>query len=307
MKTSNPTTKPVHTQVSRFTSINLGGDDISTHLYCIGHGSMLSGGNTSFFLTSGNHSLLVDCGFAVPASLASFGVPLQSVSNIYLTHAHGDHINGLSPVLVANRYQSSRPKTAVPNLLSTAHFARNLWNHSLAFDLSTHDHTEVQVEAEGQKAEEKLSARWYSVSEPVEAGTFAGRDIYTYQVPGFTVEAFRTVHTPATAHTVNESAWSTGVLINERIWISGDTRFDRELLEAYAPRATVMIHDASLWDQDPVHASLSQLGTLPLSMRGKIWLTHLPRGSDTSEFNMSLKSRGFRGAALSGTKFVVPN
>jgi ribonuclease BN (tRNA processing enzyme) len=268
---------------------------------------MLSGGNTSFFLTSGGNSLLVDCGFSIPSSLTSFGIPWQSISNVFLTHAHADHVNGLSPVLAANRYQLNRPRTSKPNLLSTAVFARNFWNRSLTLDLSSHDHAEVQTEAEGQDPASRPSSVWYTVTEPAEVDTFAGRDVYSFKVPGFTVEAFRTMHTPAAATSAMESAWSTGLLINNRIWISGDTRFDSELLAAYAPHATVMIHDATQWDLDPVHAPLGKLATLPISTKGKMWLTHLATGSDTEEFNTLVKSKGFRGLALSGTKFTVAN
>lgn len=306
MKT-HPTMKITRTKVSLFSSVTTVEESDTTSVYCIGHGAMLSKGNTSFFITSGSNSLLVDCGFNVPNSLTSFGIPLASISNVFLTHAHADHVNGFSPVLVANRYQSKRPKTSKPNLLSTAQFAKNLWNHSLALDLSSHDHKEVQTEIEGQDPASKPSGNWYSVTEPAEVDTFAGRDVYTFQVPGFTVEAFRTMHTPATATSAMESAWSTGLLINNRIWISGDTRFDPDLLAAYAPHAAVMIHDASQWDHEPVHAPVSKLATLPLSVKGKMWLTHLAAGSDTEEFSASVRSKGFRGLALSGTKFTVAN
>ncbi len=57
-------------------------------------------GNSAFLVDYKDHRILIDCGGTVPYVLRDeMGIPLQSITDIIVTHAHGDHISGLEQLL----------------------------------------------------------------------------------------------------------------------------------------------------------------------------------------------------------------
>ena len=81
------------------------------------------------------------------------------------------------------------------------------------------------------------------------------------------------MHVPPTAKTVEECASSFGVLIDDCVWYSGDTMFNIELIQKYANRSKILFHDTSI-SENPVHASLDQLKTLPTEIKNRMYLVH---------------------------------
>lgn len=299
-------TQPSPVKITRFNSVPLQNDGSLLEVYVVGHGAALSQTNTSFIAIVGGVSLLIDCGYHVPASLARFGINPAWISDFFITHAHSDHVGGIAYPLVSNRYTRSPLSNTKSTLWAPRTWAEALWNDTLSGDLSSHDSSQVLKDEGGEDLKALPSNRWYDILLPKEATTFAGREIYRFEKGGLKLEAFRTMHTPAKASSWQESAWSTGVLINDSIWISGDTRFDKALIESYAPRSKVMIHDVSRYSQDPVHASFDSLNNLRVdSGKSKMFLSHLQNGFDDTETEKMAKTKGFWGLALTGTKFSV--
>lgn len=70
------------------------------------------------------------------------------------------------------------------------------------------------------------------------------------------------------------------------VFISCDTRFDRELIDLYAERSSIMFHDCQFF-KGGVHASLEELKTLPPKIKEKMYLMHYGDNweiQDISEF-----------------------
>src|SRR3954451_2968010 len=65
-------------------------------------------GNTSALLTAESR-LLLDCGYAVPASLWAHDGDPDFLGGIYISHAHGDHYFGWPPV-IGRMWESGRTK-----------------------------------------------------------------------------------------------------------------------------------------------------------------------------------------------------
>lgn len=59
--------------------------------------------NTSFFLETQKHSLLIDCGASTLIRLKQERIDVLDISTIIITHFHGDHYGGL-PFFVIARY-----------------------------------------------------------------------------------------------------------------------------------------------------------------------------------------------------------
>jgi ribonuclease BN (tRNA processing enzyme) len=65
-------------------------------------------GNTSALL-SADSRLLLDCGYAVPASLWAYDGNADLLDGLYISHAHGDHFFGFPP-LIGRLWDSGRTK-----------------------------------------------------------------------------------------------------------------------------------------------------------------------------------------------------
>lgn len=75
-------------------------------------------GHTSFYVENGTpRKLLVDCGATVPLKLLELG-KLERITDIAITHPHGDHIGGLELVgfyhfFALNKRGKSKPRLYV--------------------------------------------------------------------------------------------------------------------------------------------------------------------------------------------------
>ena len=78
---------------------------------------------------------------------------------------------------------------------------------------------------------------------------------------------------------------------------SGDTKFDRSLLDIYANNVDYIFHDCSLVN-NPVHACLDELKTLPIEWKKKIFLMHY--GDDFAKYDAS----DFCGWTKEGVRYI---
>ena len=69
-----------------------------------------------------------------------------------------------------------------------------------------------------------------------------GRKFWAYKHGPIELVIMRTRHFPDTAISVDESQWCSGVFINRKVWISGDTMFDADYPIRFAKLAEVMFH-----------------------------------------------------------------
>lgn len=60
----------------------------------------------------GGQRLLFDCGRAATLRIAQLGIPLASVSDVFLTHLHSDHLNGLSDLWLTGWIPGGGGRTA---------------------------------------------------------------------------------------------------------------------------------------------------------------------------------------------------
>ncbi|MBI5284474.1 MAG: MBL fold metallo-hydrolase [Chloroflexi bacterium] len=75
-------------------------------LILLGTGSPLPSGNrcgAGNLITSGDSTILIDCGWGAARRLIASGVPLAKINTIFFTHMHSDHITDL-PDLIMMRW-----------------------------------------------------------------------------------------------------------------------------------------------------------------------------------------------------------
>jgi len=246
---------------------------------------------SNILIIQGDHHVLVDIGTQGSLALADMGLDVTEVNCYLPTHSHADHIGGLEEVGLTHRYLA---KSSKPEMIILSDYEKELWSKSLAGGM------EYCESKQGRPLE---LADFFVVRRPspVKAG---GGLVWNYQHGPIEISIMRTRHFPDTAISIEESQWCSGVFINQRAWISGDTMFDAKYPTGYAKTAELMFHDCQLF-QGGVHASYNELMTLPETVRAKMFLYHYgddweqPESwaKDADGFTGNPAQDGFRGWA----------
>jgi hypothetical protein len=133
-----------------------------------------------------------------------------------------------------------------------------------------------------------------------------GRDAYHYRHGSIDLKLIRTMHIPENAGSWKDSFWSTALLIDDRIFFTGDTRFDPKLIEsvesACAPE--LIIHDCQFFIGG-VHAGFDEIKNLPEEIRKKTLLVHY--GDNWRKFGSEVKKAGFAGLARQWVHYDFPS
>lgn len=85
-------------------------------------------GNSAFLVEYADRRILIDCGTTTPYVLRDeMDIPLQSITDILLTHNHADHMGGLEQVLLACRWLGQcRPTIwCAPHVRGLLHYQLN--------------------------------------------------------------------------------------------------------------------------------------------------------------------------------------
>lgn len=219
---------------------------------------------TNFLIIKGDTHVLVDFGMTGPAALRELGVGAENIQNVLPTHSHADHIGGLEFLSLVNRYNSIPSGKPKLSMVITEEYKSVLWDYSLRGGL---EYNEVNVDGERLQFSDFYNTH---MAQPV---TSAKRSTFQVNVGDISLELFHTNHIPGNVGKVEDAFITYGVFVDNRVFLSGDTKFDTELVQTYADRSEIMFHDASLIP-NPVHASTAELLTLPEEIRSKMLLMH---------------------------------
>ena len=220
---------------------------------------------TNFFIIKGDTHILVDFGMTGPAALKGTGLKPTDIETVLPTHSHADHVGGIECLGLMNRYVGQKfLKKPKLKMIITEEYQRILWDRTLRGGLEDNENPEGR----GQKLG---FVDFFDVIRP-KWKTHQPRETFEVDHGSIHLELFRTMHIPEQSVNWEESFISYGVFIDERIFISGDTRFDPELIDLYKD-AEVMFHDVQFFP-GAVHAPLEDLRTLPKEIKEKMYLIH---------------------------------
>ena len=224
---------------------------------------------SNILVIQGDHHVLIDCGTQGPLALNDVGLSVRDVNCYLPTHSHADHIGGFEEIMLLNRY--GQPSIQ-PKLMILRDYQDLLWSKSLSGGA---EYCEV---AQGRSLQ---ITDFFDILRP-NPMEIHGEKCWTIQYGPIELIITRTRHFPDSAVNVDESQWCSGVFINKKVWISGDTMFDREYPERFSEEAEVMFHDCQLF-QGGVHASYQELMSLPREVRKKMYLYHFGDNWDAPE------------------------
>jgi ribonuclease Z len=183
----------------------------------------------STLIEAGGVRLLFDCGRGATLRLAQVGVPIGSISRLFLTHLHSDHVIQIPDLLLTGWVGGGR---RIPLEVWGPEGTREMMDHiqqAFAFDIHMRRDVDEKVPGDGIKV----------VSHDIKQGI-------VFDEQGVKVTAFLVDHgpvTPAFGYRVDYRGHS--------VVLSGDTRVSENLIQ-FAKGVDVLVHEVV--DADAVRA-----------------------------------------------------
>lgn len=258
-------------------------------LFFIGTGSAFSKKffQTNLLIIKGQDHVLVDCGSLFPfAFQEAYNTNISEVENLILTHPHADHIGGVEELILNGRYV----KKSKINIVITDEFKEKLWDESLRGGVQyseggkmTFDDYFVQIKPES------------IATEPV--------ILYEANIGSINLKLFRTYHITTHENSFEESQYSVGLIIDNRVVFTGDSQFHPEQLQWILDNYDIecIFHDCDVSGYaEGVHASYNQLKTLAPEIKKKMYLCHY----NSAACKINSKADGFAGFARRGKYYT---
>jgi ribonuclease BN (tRNA processing enzyme) len=226
---------------------------------------------TNPVIIKGNDHVLIDCGTRCPFALWTYGGSITKIKNVVVTHSHADHVGGLEELALMGRYFVKEK----PNMIITEEYEKFLWEYSLKG---------------GCGFNERHDGKYLEFDDLFKAVRPKGlcdrpREIYEAQCGSINMKLFRTKHYPDSSRSWFDSCLSYGVVFDDKVVYTADTRFDADLFDdlmSKIPTIECYFHDVQLFTGG-VHAGYQELNALPAEIKEKIFLVHY--GDNFEEFD----------------------
>jgi ribonuclease BN (tRNA processing enzyme) len=273
--------------------IPLSRDDNALSITFIGAGNAFTKKyyQNNALLVKGSDHVLIDCGSRASEALALLDLSVTKVRNYLITHSHADHVGGLEEVMLMNRYMARQKST----MIAPAKYRRYLWRHSLKGGAAYNE----RLDGKFLRFED-----FWDAIDPVPVPG-ADRELCEAQLGSIKLAMFRTKHIPDNSPSWRSSAPSYGVVIDDRVLYTSDTRYDPDLIDFLVERYALdaIFHDCQLFTGG-VHASLDELAGLPADIKAKTTLMHY--GDAFADSAAKAEALGFKGFATQWRPYVFP-
>ncbi|MBN1897220.1 MAG: MBL fold metallo-hydrolase [Spirochaetes bacterium] len=244
---------------------------------------------TNLLIIKGDTNLLVDCGTRCPHALYELGLSVTDIDNLVITHSHADHVGGLEEVALMNRYVAGK-KTSI---IITKEYQDMLWKNSLVGGCSFNERKDNKF----LKFED-----FWDVIRPEKLKDYP-RETFEARIGSLDIKLFRTKHIPDNSTDWKDSVTSYGIIIDDKVMFTSDTRFDEELVLSFEKMFNLrsIFHDCQFFTGG-VHASFEELNQLPADIKKKIYLVHY--GDNWEKFEKTIENYGFMGLGKQSQYYI---
>lgn len=234
----------------------------------VGHSEAMEHWNTNAMITVDGQRLLIDAGYTIKFALHQQRLTFADIDAVFITHVHADHCFGLERIAYECRFRYRKK----PTLYLAPGIYEELWGQTLKGVM-------------GQVGEGSASLEDFFHIVQLNSEAF--------EYHGVRLVYFQNRHTPGKP--------SYGLWINERLLFSGDTRPIPDIVKRFNPE--IILHDGTLSEWNPVHASLSELlDSYPAAVRQRMYLMSY---EDHWEESQNQVENEFAGFARQGQEFVL--
>lgn len=249
--------------------------------------------NQCFLLSENDKSMLIDCGFQTGAALFKAGIPLKSITDVYISHLHADHI-GFLEGLGFQRYDwinkpasckyewhhgderipLSPEKSYAPVLHANEGMMHELWVHSLKGGMKSIEGLDATLET-------------FFYTDPIKPGDF-------FMWEGWKCEPVQQIHIMAGSYITNTfGLFMTNMMTKKKVYFTTDAQHcSPRQVEIFYKNADLIFQDCECIGVDShkkemrfcsgVHANYAQLAgwdsanatRLSNSIKEKMWLSH---------------------------------
>ena len=186
---------------------------------------------SNFLIIQGDYHVMVDCGTLGSLALDDIGLSVTKVQYYIPTHSHADHIGGFEEIALVNRYITN--SLSKPKMIIVEEYQDLLWTKSLSGGIEF---------CETKEGKPLQLTDFFDILRPKEI-EILGRKTWLYQHGPIDLVFMRTRHIPDSTTSIDEAQWCSGILVNNRVWVSGDTMFDRNYPTSFSEISEVMFHD----------------------------------------------------------------
>ncbi len=233
----------------------------------IGHSESEKYHNSNALVATSTGNLLLDCGHTIKHALRDQGMGLVDVDAVFISHVHGDHVFGLERLGFESRYKFNKRVTLYlePDIYPI------LWHECLKGSMG--------YSSDGENRLEDFF------------------DVHLIEEHRFSYGGCDFISVPTT-HTEGKPSY--GVAINDRLLFTSDTNI---LPWLKASDYELVIHDCTLQEGNPVHASLGELReSYSEELRRKILIIHCDDEVDAIRDELTGE---FFGVAEQGQRIVL--
>ena len=244
---------------------------------------------TNLLIIKGNDHVLVDCGTKCTQAIAGLKINPTDIRTLLITHSHADHIGGVEELALMGRYVTKRKPTMVINET----YQHILWDMSLRGGCGYNE----------EEAQVMLSfGDFFDVIRPHWLADYP-RETLSASVGGIDIKMMRTKHIPDSSADWESSFWSCGVLIDDRVLFTSDTKFDQDLVTFYNDRFSLeaIFHDCQFFTGG-VHAGIDELNSFPKPVKKKMYLCHY--GDNWEQNEAKVADYGFAGLAKQQVYYI---
>jgi len=246
-------------------------------------------------------NVLFDCGITTIFNFSKQKLDLKTFGNIYITHAHDDHLGGLGTLALMHYFMFNRVLGCKPKLIAKAPLMKDISHFTLhgCKTLAAH-----------QLPEGKKEATIDDYFERVVIG-----DNSCFALDDYELIPLQTTH----VSNGYDLLYSYGLVVrnvktNKKILITGDTQFCPSSLISFYEECDIIIHDCETsydgWNENGqlinkngfkslVHSNYTDLLTLPKKIRSKMYLIHYSDFINEKHHKTALE-HGFAGFLFPG-------
>ena len=219
--------------------------------------------------------LLIDCGADARFALRDLGFTYKDIDNVYISHLHSDHVGGLEWLGFTRKFD---PLCTKPKLYISRYIKNDLWSNVLSGGM---------LSLQGEVADLDT---YFEVDSISKNQGFTWKDI--------NFQLIQAVHIMSGFHIVP----SFGLLFTINgisTFLTTDMQFSPTQITDFYKKADLIFHDCETSPyKSGVHAHYSELCTLPMEFKQKMWLYHYQDGELPDA-----QSDGFLGFVQKGQTF----